>query len=164
MSAAEWDRDMGKVRKSRHNVKIWHKSVYWERVKQRRMEETLGQGRSWCINVCINWFNVSIAWEGALMLGIHIISLCFSQKPFKTVKELKYWEVCGLSNDIQLTNRKHRFKGYLVFWFQVNSSGCSFHLVMFFFHSFSKSKLWEVVKDREPWRAAAHGVAQSQTT
>ena len=49
------------------------------------------------------------------MLGIHIISLCFSQKPFKTVKELKYREVCGLSNVIQLTNRKHKFKGYLVF-------------------------------------------------
>ena len=27
----------------------------------------------------------------------------------------------------------------------------------------SLSKLWETVKDREPWRAAAHGVAKSQT-
>ena len=27
----------------------------------------------------------------------------------------------------------------------------------------SLSKLWEVVKDREAWRAAAHGVSKSQT-
>ena len=27
----------------------------------------------------------------------------------------------------------------------------------------SVSKLWEMVKDREAWRAAAHGVAKSQT-
>ena len=25
------------------------------------------------------------------------------------------------------------------------------------------SKVWEIVKDREAWRAAAHGVAKSQT-
>ena len=25
------------------------------------------------------------------------------------------------------------------------------------------SKLWEIVKDREAWRAAAHGVSKSQT-
>ena len=25
------------------------------------------------------------------------------------------------------------------------------------------SKVWETVKDREAWRAAAHGVAKSQT-
>ena len=28
----------------------------------------------------------------------------------------------------------------------------------------SLNKLWDIVKDRESWRAAIHGVAKSQTT
>ena len=27
----------------------------------------------------------------------------------------------------------------------------------------SLSKLWEIVKDREPWRAAVHGVTKTRT-
>ena len=128
------------------------------------MGEAQGWGRGRFISVRGNWVNVSTAWEGVLVLGIHLISLCFSRKPFKTVKELRYREVGDLSNMFQVTNRKHKFKGCLAFWFQINSLGCSFHVVIFFFHFSSKSKLWEIVKGREPWRAAVHGVAKSQTT
>ena len=31
------------------------------------------------------------------------------------------------------------------------------------FTDMSLSKLWEMVKDRETWRAAVHGVTRSQT-
>ena len=58
---------------------------------------------------------------------------------------------------------KKELRTYHIVQHTVVAKGLELINDMFDSMNMSLSNLWEMVKDREPWHAAVHGVAKSQT-